>query len=173
MLRYKNSGLRYDRISSRTSSGSSFIDVGMLAILDGLEHTSFFLKYWINADDICTCLQVQKHKLIHHSLFLIWILISWEDLNSQYNPLMDSTEPSLCLGLPNIPLSSLYNSSSYASLPCLSVLQCLHLFKANHSLTICKKSVMPFYQPSHQFMYIRSQHSCHTGVKHPESLSFP
>ena len=63
---------------------------------------------------------------------LIWNLNSWEDLNSHYNALMHSTETCLCLGLPNILLSSLSNSSFYSFLPHLSVLQCHHLIKANH-----------------------------------------
>ena len=74
--------------------------------------TSFLLQYDSNADAICTWSNIRskilKHKLIHHALILIWILNSWEDLNSQYYALMHSTETCLRLGLPNT-LSSFSN----------------------------------------------------------------
>jgi hypothetical protein len=99
---------------------------------------------------------------------LICILNSCEDQNSQYNALMHSTQSCLLLGLPNI-LSSLSNFCFIPFSPHLSVLQCHHLIKANH----CNKSVMQFHQPSHHFIYIMVQRSHHTGVKHPQCLTFP
>ena len=54
MLKLKSSDPTSEKIFSRISSGSSFIDVGMLVIADGLEHTSFLHQYWNNADAICT-----------------------------------------------------------------------------------------------------------------------
>ena len=79
-----------------------------------------------------------------------WILIlnfnSWEDLTSQYNALMHSTESCLCFGLPNILFSSLSNSSFYAFLPHISLLQCYYLMKANHWIKTCNKWVLQFYR---------------------------
>ena len=66
---------------------------------------------------------------------------------------MHSTEPCLSPGLPNI-FPSLSNSSFYAVLPCLSVLQSHHLMKANQSIKTSIKSIMAFYQPSSHFMHI-------------------
>jgi hypothetical protein len=54
MLRHNSSSPKYDRIFNRISSGRSFIDVGLLAIADDLEHTSFLLQYERNSAAIFT-----------------------------------------------------------------------------------------------------------------------
>jgi hypothetical protein len=51
------------------------------------------------------------------------------------------------------PFFSLQHKFLCLLLPRLSVLQCHNVIKANHSIKTCNKWVMPFYQPSHQFMY--------------------
>ena len=72
-----------------------------------------------------------------------------------------------------MPRSTKYFPFSYLQLQflCLlqriSVLQCYHLIKANHSIKICNKSVMPFYQSSHHVMYTEAQLSHQTVVKRP------
>jgi len=61
-MKHKSSGPKYDRISSRISSGRSFSVVGLLAIVDGLENTYFLFqngtKLMLSAPDV---IQVQNY----------------------------------------------------------------------------------------------------------------
>ena len=175
MLRHKSSGPKCEKIFRRISAGRSFSDIVLLAITDGSDHvlSPIWQQNWCYLHLIkYTFKNIEAQvdtSCINSNLDLE--LLGKSELTVQYNIAFNRvlSMPTSTKYSPFFSLQLQFVCLFYHALQCCNV----NLIKESHSIKTCNKWVRRFYQPSHNFMYIKAQLFQYTVDKHPQSLSFP